>query len=433
MEEANDAVLVCSVGGSPEPIRKSINEQRPRYLIYVASADSRKTIRQDIENSLDWRGIEDSHTITLSNYQDLLACVRDMRAGIADGLRCMGLPENSLLIADITGGTKVMSSALTLVMMEYNSRFAYVGGDVRSKNGLGVVESGSERFMRQDNPWEVMALRELRSLAAFFNGGDFAAAARIAETLAGKVSGKERFYGGITDLTQACAQWDAFDHKNAQARLRQAIGKLEAFALNHAPLQQLLAAFKECQLLLERIQEDARILRSSTEKPSAGCGQDYLRDLLANAMRRYEAGHYDDAVARLYSAIEKSAKIRLMTAYGLNNSRLLPEELPESLPCELRRDLLAQRGEDGVMRIGLQKSFQLLAALGDPLGRRYTEHEASLLKTLEARNSSLLAHGYTPVGEKACNALLAATQDMLDIKKEDLPRFPVLDWKSLLL
>ena len=33
MEEIQDFVLVCSVGGSPEPIRKSINQQRPRYII----------------------------------------------------------------------------------------------------------------------------------------------------------------------------------------------------------------------------------------------------------------------------------------------------------------------------------------------------------------------------------------------------------------
>jgi len=72
----------------------------------------------------------------------------------------MRLPEDVRLVADITGGTKVMSSALTLVMMEHNhSRFAYVGGESRTKNGLGVVESGRETFMRQDNPWEVMALR----------------------------------------------------------------------------------------------------------------------------------------------------------------------------------------------------------------------------------------------------------------------------------
>lgn len=433
MEEIQDFVLVCSVGGSPEPIRKSINQQRPRHIIYIASAESRKTIRQGIESALDWHGIEDSHTVTLSDYQDLLACVRDMRAGIADGLRGMGLPEDSLLIADITGGTKVMSSALTLVMMEYRSRFAYVGGDTRSKNGLGVVESGHETFMKQDNPWEVMALREVRSLARFFNAGDFTAALTIARELTVKVSGKEKFYGGIAELMEGCALWDAFDHGKALSKLRQALGRLEAFALGHTPLFDLLTDFRNQQTRLEQIVQDARFLRSSTETPPADCGGAYLCDLLANAARRAGAGRYDDAVARLYSAIEKSAKIRLMTAHGLDNSRLLPEQLPEHVPQELRQDLLSQQGEDGIIRIGLQKSFQLLAALDDPLGQVYSRHETVLLKTLEARNGSLLAHGYTPVSVEACRKLMDITLTMLGLHQDDLPHFPVLNWKSLLL
>lgn len=44
-----------------------------------------------------------------------------------------------------------------------------MGGDIRSKNGLGVVESGHETFMKQDNLREVLALREVRSLARTFN------------------------------------------------------------------------------------------------------------------------------------------------------------------------------------------------------------------------------------------------------------------------
>lgn len=90
----------------------------------MASPSSRKTIRKDIADGLAWRGIEDAHVIILSDYQDLLACVRDIHNGLTSGLQAMGLPEGSLLVADITGGTKVMSAALTLAMMEYRSRVA---------------------------------------------------------------------------------------------------------------------------------------------------------------------------------------------------------------------------------------------------------------------------------------------------------------------
>ena len=425
----NDIVLICSVGGSPQPIRTSIDQQQPRFVIYVASPDSRKTIRKDIEPELTWRGIEDTHVITLSDYQDLLACVRDIRHGVSAGLKAMGLPEDSLLVADITGGTKVMSAALTLVMMEYRSRFAYVGGGVRSKNGLGVVESGHETVMKQDNPWEVMALREVRTLARAFNAGNFTAATGLAQALSRKVTGKEKFYTGVKDLVQAYALWDAFDHKGAVNTLRQALGRLEAFAVNHDALFRALDHFKHSLADLEAIQQDAQALRAAKGPLPEGSGQVYLRDLLANAARRAKAGRHDDAVARLYSAIEKSAKIRLMAAHGIDNSHVPPEKIPESL----RESLLAMRDQDGVIRIGLQRSFQLLAALRDPLGTTYSQNEAALLKLLDTRNRSLLAHGYNPVSADTAQQLFNLALRILHTDEAALPRFPVMDWQCLLL
>ena len=433
MSNPEDFALICSVGGSAEPVRKSIDHHKPRHVIYVASASSRKTIRQEIENMLEWHGIEDTHSITLSNFQDLLACVQDIRQGIAQGLEAMGLPENSLLVADITGGTKVMSAALTLVMMEYNSRFAYVGGDTRSKNGLGVVLPGHETIMRQDNPWEILALREVRDLASAFNSYEFTVANSIASQLGSKVPGKEKFYAGIADLVYAYSLWDTFDHKGALARMRQAIGRLEPFTVNSLLFLKLLDSVRGSLVLLEKIQQDAQFLRAAKPKLPQQCGHSYLCDLISNAIRRAKAGRYDDAVARLYSAIEKSAKIRLLSAYDIDNSHILPDKLPEQLPKELRSELLAMQSADGVIRIGLQKSFYLLAALSDPLGRAYEIHESTLQKSLEVRNLSLLAHGYNPVNEKTYNDFLAVALHFLEVTLDDLPKFPYMDWKSLLL
>lgn len=423
-------VLICSVGGSPEPVRKSIEEQQPEHVIYVASPASRKTIRQEIEAGLAWRGIVDTNTITLSDFQNLLACVRDIRRGIEHALHEMRLPEDVRLVADITGGTKVMSSALTLVMMEHNhSRFAYVGGESRTKNGLGVVESGRETFMRQDNPWEVMALREVRNLARAFNADYFAAALETARDLADHVSENRGFYGGVRDLVQAYAQWDAFDHKNALSMLRQAINRLKPFAVGKTRLCDQLANFEKSMGELDKVQQDAQELRSSRAALSSSAGGDYLKDLLSNARRRARAGRFDDAVARLYSAIEKNAKIALLARHGIDNSNIDLDRVPEAM-----REILAEaRDGSGPVRVGLQKSFLLLDALDDPLGKKYRAHEAELKKSLEARNQSLLAHGYNPVPEDACARLFAIALDFLDVREEDLPVFPQIAWKSLIL
>jgi CRISPR-associated protein (TIGR02710 family) len=423
------SVLVCSVGGSPEPVCTSIDRQKPEYVMFVASPESRKTIRKDIEAALTWDGIIDSHTITLADYQDLLACVRDIRAGIEKGLRDMDLPEDTLLVADITGGTKIMSAALTLVMMEHRSRFAYVGGHRRTKAGLGVVETGHENFMRQDNPWDVMALREVRALARSFNAGEFVAAWKTAKELAANTTAAEKFYAPVRELVYAYCLWDGFEHTNALRKLTEAIGRLEPFAMNNAQWRNQLDLFKKSKTTLENVQRDAEELRSSKGTLSSNRGTAYLCDLLANAHRRMRAGRHDDAVARLYSSIEKNAKIALLARHGIDNSNVDLARVPEG-QCE---SLRAAQGEDGRIRIGLQKSFHLLDALRDPLGQLYRHREKELRCSLEARNMSLLAHGYNPVKEEACKQLFCIALEFLGMREEDLPGYPTLDWKSLVV
>lgn len=426
-KSVENSILICSVGGSPEPIRKSIDQQQPEYVLFIASPESRRTIRQEIEAALTWKGIVDSHVITLTDYQNLLTCVRDIRKGIAEGLRDMGLPEDTLLVADITGGTKVMSAALTLVMMEHRSRFAYVGGSNRTKSGLGVVKTGHEVFMRQDNPWDVMALREVRNLARSFNTGQFAAALEIAKELAINATTAEKFYSPVRELMHAYCLWDGFAHKAALASLRQAISRLEPFAVNNPQWHEQLDLFKKSKATLEDVQQDAQELGASKGKLSPTCGMVYLRDLLANALRRMQSGRHDDAVARLYSAIEKSAKIAL-AKHGIDNSNIDLAQVPE----EQRESLLAAQGEDGIIRVGLQKSFCLLDALQDPLGQIYRLWEKELKKSLEARNMSLLAHGYNPVSEEACEKLFSIALAFLEMRKEDLPNYPHISWKSMI-
>lgn len=132
-----------------------------------------------------------------------------------------------------------------------------MGGDIRSKNGLGVVESEHETFMKQGNPREVLALREVRSLARTFSRGDFTSAMTIALELSRYVTRKEKFYAGITDLVRAYALWHAFDRKGTLGKLRQALGRLEPFAVNHEAL------FKANLAVLEDIQQDGQCLRAS--------------------------------------------------------------------------------------------------------------------------------------------------------------------------
>ncbi len=422
-------VMVCTVGGTPEPLRNSINFHKPSHVIYIASPESRTTIRSGIEDGLDWR-IGDTHVVTLNDFQDIVQCVMDMRQGIAEALRAMSLPENTPLIADITGGTKIMSAALALVMMEFKSRFSYVGGGVRTKEGLGVVQSGTEFVVQDANPWDVLALREARALARSFNHAQFTDALTTAHGLAEHMDDQRRqkFYSAIADMVEGYALWDSFDHKAALGKLRQAESRLTPYTYNAARLSKLTDTVKKDLERLEALQQDAQFLRSKDAPKSDAHGKVYLLDLLANAQRRAEAGHYDDAVARLYSAIEKCAKIALRVHHGIDNSQIRLEQIPKTIREEWRSQLDA----DGVARVGLEKSFLLLDALGDPLGLTFRKRQTALQADLQARNVSLLAHGYVPIGKDKYDKLLAAALDFLQADMKTLPTFPHIDWKALL-
>lgn len=422
-------VLICSVGGSPEPIIKSIDTQQPEKVIYVVSQDSRTTIKTEIENKLTWRGVNDTQKITLTNFQDLLACVTDIRNGIEQAFTEMALPRDTVLVADITGGTKVMSAALTLAMMEYPSKFTYIGGNSRTKNGLGTVEDGHEIFMKLDNPWEVMALREVRDFTQKFNNGLFDAALQTVKDLVPKMGEKSKFYQSIADMIDGYRLWENFDHKAALNKLRQSKGRLEPYTLNSEKLSAFLRDLQENVDFLERVQNDALLLRGGGSSLPSGCGHAYLPDLIANARRRAGTGHFDDAVARLYSAIEKCAKIALMADCGINNSAVDLSLVPEAARAELRECTDAE----GVIRIGLQRSFRLLQALGHPLGGAYDKQAEKLEKSLEVRNLSLLAHGYNPVSAELYQTFFAMVLTFVGVEENELPEFLKLDWKTLLI
>src|SRR5690606_37580512 len=58
--------------------------------------------------------------------------------------------------------------------------------------------------------------------------------------------------------------------------------------------------------------------------------------------------------------------------------------------------------DDGRIRVGLRKSYELLNALDDPLGAKYATNDV-LRRVLQQRYGSILAHGVKPLerGEAA--------------------------------
>lgn len=428
---SNVKVLIVSVGGSPAPVIFSLNRNRPEYVIYFTSRGSRKEVREKIEPELEFKPLDHEILVT-PDEQDLEASVAELLREIPRLLDLWGL-NFSDLVGDYTGGTKSMSAALVLALAERGCPYSYVGGKSRSKDGLGVVQDGHESMLFHINPWDALAVGPCRDAQLLFNRCRFMSVRDLAARTAARTDRHRPFFEALQHLAEGYYDWDNFSHARALQLLKRGESQLRNYAAAspQAGVRRFHEAVAANLPLLEGITQELGRLKSNPGKKDRAepVGETSLlvMDLIANAIRRAEIEFkYDDAVTRLYSAVEKLAKHRLLVAYGINNSAVDLAKVPEVLHAEL--ESCANPHDGGKIQIPLHKSYELLADLGDSLGATYMAQAEELRKVLGVRNMSLLAHGFTPVSEETYRKLLAIALDFLGLTVEKLPRLPKLDF-----
>jgi CRISPR-associated protein (TIGR02710 family) len=427
-------LLIISVGGSPAPLIFCLNRRRPEYVIYFASKASRKMVRESIEPALEFKP-RDHHIVVTPDEEDLGVSVAELLREIPRLLSGWDIPFSQVL-GDYTGGTKTMSAALVLALAERGCPYSYVGGQSRSKDGLGVVLDGHEKMLFLDNPWDALAVGPCRDAQLLFNRCRFMSVRDLAARTAARTDRHRPFFEALQHLAGGYYDWDNFNHARALQLLKRGESQMRNYAA--ASPQSGVRRFHEevaanLPLLEEIHTELGRLVKSNPGKKDKSASEPVavrsllVADLVANAMRRANLEFkFDDAVARLYSAVEKLAKHRLLVAYGIDNSAVDLAKVPEALHDELKS--CANPREKGKIQIPLHKSYELLADLGDSLGATYTAQAEELRKVLGVRNMSLLAHGFAPVSEETYRKLLAIALNFLGLDAEELPRFPELDF-----
>ena len=421
--QAKDTLLV-SVGGSPQPVIYTIEHHHPEKLIFFCSRQSRAEVRSTIEPALSYRP-RDIEIITTPDEQNLYESVTTLALKIAEVLELMG-SDFTQLKADFTGGTKAMAAAVVLALADRGCDYSYVGGTSRDKEGLGVVLGGREQMLYSENPWDALGREPLKLFALHFNRCRFASAKEVAQLAALRSDKLKVLFSTLAKLAEGYGAWDNYALNTAQQQLNSCLGTLQTlpYLEQGRELTQVFAATLQTETeRLQQLKNDMQTIEGKSKKPSDG--QTLVLDLLANAVRRAEREHkYDDAVARLYSVIEKAAKIRLKTVFQIDNSAVTKEQLPP-----LKKELLIAGmtpAEDGRYKFPLYRSYQLLAALGDPLGQAYEAQEEELRKVMNIRNDSLLAHGFKSVSAETYHKMLHIALTFCGIEREHLPDFPRL-------
>lgn len=380
--------LLLTVGGSCEPLVKAIKAFQPDTVHFICSADSpggaKGSYTQVTGKGLVCGSPGPDKPPTLPNLPTQTG-LRPEQVRLSQHVQsdsfdecyrvCADLIESilksepdALVTADYTGGTKSMTAGLVAAAVDSGRVELQVVTGVRRdltrvKSGTEVVVAAGTAGLRQRR-----ALRLAESLLARW---DYRAAAEVLEECARQPGGADPTpVIAARTMCLAFDAWDRFEYDKALELLRA-----------------VPSGFRDHLTYLGAVRR-----RGESGRPEAPAGYLLAQDLLANAGRRAAQGRYDDAVARLYRAVEQLAQARLEYAHGILTSAAPRGQLPDEWT----------KGEEGdTVALGLCRSWELitLKESGAPLAALYEQWSERLLTSLSARNYSMLAHGTQPIGE----------------------------------
>lgn len=406
-ESAKHVLLICSVGGTPEPIAAAIRHWRPARITFLCSEQTRASIDAALELAENADAGVFSPGCTdqtiLRDPQDIRQTLRDLRALDQSVPAWQQRGDEYGVVIDFTGGTKVMSAALGLVARRWKCTFAYVGGHERSKDGVGVVASGHEQLVSLSNPWDALGYQAVEDAVTVFNHGGYAAAAQLLDRAMKNTNLPEvkRELSTLKSVVDAYSAWDRFDHKTAAKSFEDALKNRNDLAA--------MFPLESAALIARLEQHRERVAQLAGQKEPAA---EWVMDLLHNARRRAAECRFDDAVARLYRAFEALAQVRLREQHKIADTKSVTLEM---LPDSLRADWANRGRSSGEFALGLQDSYRVLKELGDDLGRKFNDAGLadSRKSPLVARNQSILAHGFQPVGKNVYDALAQELNTMI--------------------
>ena len=159
-------------------------------------------------------------------------------------------------------------------------------------------------------------------------------------------------------------------------------------------------------------------------------GCETLLELFANAERRKAQGRHDDAVGRLYRAVELHGQMLARQAFGVELGRLTLDSIPELQRAQFVRDF-GDPDRDGGYKLPLRRLYRSLRFSDCPsLSEKATVGDR-LSPFLDLRNKSLLAHGVKPFSNKEFTKFRDAALEASGLTMADVPRWPRLQLRLL--
>lgn len=377
--------LICTVGGSHQPIIKAIEDNQPGFTLFVCSEDDPDTGKPGSYEQISKQGIclKKSFTddkpslpniptqaqLAEKSYDVLRVYADDLDhaySGIAHQIHGF-VQRGDTIVVDYTGGTKTMSAALCLAALDHDSiGLQLVTG---SRSDLHKVKDGTE----QSQQAQIGRTRFQLKLRQALESWQLFAYDDTLLHLAGQKPLHRDDRGTLQaarNLSNAFSAWDRFDHSSALELLDSYMSKYGKFLAPYVAQLRLLC-------------------NDSPKRTPAR-----LLDLWLNAQRRAEQQRFDDAVSRTYRLLEWSAQWLLEDQAGIKTDNVPADKIPDGL----RLPANAQ----GVYKAALFDAWELAACHCDTGIRVFWEANRERMKDLlSIRNHSILAHGFAPITAEA--------------------------------
>ena len=371
--------LVLSVGGTPDPLVKSIEMIKPHKVIFIASQETSSTIKEVRELTSDQQYKE--KIITLINSEDLHEVFRV-------GYKAKRYLIEGEVYVDYTGGTKSMSVGLALSFFGKDIKeYLYIGGDERQKEGVGTVKPGHERLVQKVDPASLYCFNIARRVEQLFNINQYKLVCHILDKETPKNNPSHqntKELGQIKNLANALHLWDSMNYHQSYAEIK----KYQKETANQtANLSHLL------------FQVDIPESFENHLKKCKDDDSDYkINDLVLAAQRRKGQGEYDEAVLRTYRTIEYIGQVVFEKKFDCKTSNVPLKKLECIESTDIYNKIKGRLRS--TVNLSLNDTYEVLHEAGVKEGQVYIKYKRDFQSFNKMRHQSVLAHGFESCNEK---------------------------------
>lgn len=401
--------MLLTVGGTAEPIIKSIEKYQPENIYFLASQKTSMTAHQ-VYSSLSYKP---SYKLDLiDNENDLIECFEKYNKICLEIKEKINTPSE--VVIDYTGGTKNMTAGLVLASSGKGFTFSYVGGNSRTKDGTGIVISGNEEIYNKVDPFEFFKIETKRKLKEYFNEFKFEQALELSKQLSELGNEQDKsLYAIMTDIITAYMNWDKFKHKDAKDSLNKGIARIEALI----PYNKHLKPFIDnCKINLEFLNNLMTSIKNDSKVSDL-----LVLDIFSNSERRYKENRYDDSVARIYRTLEMIAQVEFFKEFKFSTSKVPLDKIPEDLQEEYKKYI---DDDSNNLKFGSHATFKVLENIKNKAGIEFMDKNNNFESMLRTRNNSILAHGSNPIDRSTNEKFLEKIKTCFNL--ENYPVFPKL-------